>query len=1291
MNKKILSALLLVAFAFASTSMFVSCKDYDDDIKNLQTQIDGLSQTLNAIQTQINNGAILTSVDPIAGGVQIALSNGEKYTITNGKDGAKGDKGDQGEKGDKGDTGATGAAGANGTVWTIGADGYWYQDGVKTDYKAIGEKGDKGDKGDQGEKGEKGDKGDKGDTGATGATGETGAAGESGSSAGTGIYYVPNAETGKFDIYKNGTFVEHTTISFLNDSNNTPSGIITAVKEKETLTLYGVEGGEGGTKYVTISLTAELRSLVFKPKYYFDGIETIIYPWLHDTIMTQPSTPTTHFERQRAAEAEKKVIDLLGLIPAINDEKKVTIDWWGNYYQPTTAEDRQAYIPPTTTFSYGPAWPVDYHLNPANSKVAYANVAGWSVLNPEVINYHTRAAAASDFSSPEKDFGGNTLFNNANGILTVGLQIANPQNLNTHPTLDVFNDEGKQDNNNTVALQVNADAGAITSDYALIYPQKVFVEALAYKKMQTYVKVGKNAAGVDDGTRTNVTSNYAGRVGTAARQGDLLGTLDTSKKVHVWDTPIGALKDPDGAALEVAWNSKINLRDFLELHLGVEQVNKMKADYTYPVELKTLDCSKYEEEKWGLQLSFQLVNYQIAGNVTRDSKFAEVIDAYDGVVEARNVDQTSDVTGKTMTKEAYGDDFQSKSAIDREPLVQVLVKNTKGQVILDGYILLHICEVAPEVKDNKDAIYPAQNYTFDLCQDGVVVTTNWTQFNKIVLTDTLKNMTKEQFDEIYECVKLAGAAENTTADGYKYYEVDQFDQAWDALKKGPATAATAWPKKIGTIDYYPNWQGTTNHVFKWTIPAEELEALTHDKTSLPVTVERWVRFQVDYTSGAAALAPYPYVYVKLTAKIDRKKLSDKFGLKNDNYWYDYATGDVNGWSSVVADIQEPRDAENISGPFVYTFHESLIGNLENTSGTASDATTGNNLHKYYFAPKNETVTGKGPDGKTATRTITAYHPTEQPNYNKLYCKYHGEAHNWVEATLNNTLENCAIDYGKGAFTNKYLYSNVGSTYIKIAEIDQKTGEITLLNTPAATFEEAKLVLNLVGYEEQHKNINTELRTWSAIVSSNECGVAKPIVYDQTPDLFSYQVSWQRPINLQQLDNQYAVDAHTNGNVIYLIDLLKLFDWRGNNVEGKMYDGQYWFWAYYLVNSITIDMDPAHIYTNMHYNDWTKTMADVTSLAELRAWPSGNKTATTYNFGSLINTFNQASKEAAIEQAMGKNPVNNINKEKFGAIKYINNGGNVTKFSVRIPIILEYYWGKIYDTIEIEIDSTAGNH
>ena len=59
MNKRFLSTLLFGALMIASTSVFVSCKDYDDDISNLQTQIDkaALKSDLTALQTQLNNAS----------------------------------------------------------------------------------------------------------------------------------------------------------------------------------------------------------------------------------------------------------------------------------------------------------------------------------------------------------------------------------------------------------------------------------------------------------------------------------------------------------------------------------------------------------------------------------------------------------------------------------------------------------------------------------------------------------------------------------------------------------------------------------------------------------------------------------------------------------------------------------------------------------------------------------------------------------------------------------------------------------------------------------------------------------------------------------------------------------------------------------------------------------------------------------------------------------------------------------------------------------------------------------
>ena len=68
MKKKIFSSLLIAAFGFAVTSSVVSCKDYDDDINDLQSQINKLAtqDALNNMQTTLNS-AITASESKITG------------------------------------------------------------------------------------------------------------------------------------------------------------------------------------------------------------------------------------------------------------------------------------------------------------------------------------------------------------------------------------------------------------------------------------------------------------------------------------------------------------------------------------------------------------------------------------------------------------------------------------------------------------------------------------------------------------------------------------------------------------------------------------------------------------------------------------------------------------------------------------------------------------------------------------------------------------------------------------------------------------------------------------------------------------------------------------------------------------------------------------------------------------------------------------------------------------------------------------------------------------------------
>ena len=224
MKRKYFSALLMGALTIASVSTFTSCKDYDDDISSLQSQIDKLNEMVSKIQGQIDNGAVLTGVNPVENGVKLTLSNGAIYTITNGKDGAKGADGA---------AGVPGTPGKDADIWKIGDDGFWYKNEKKTDWKAVG---------------------------------TDGAAGAAGTAGKNGKYYVPNPQTGTFFVYGDGDKDAYDSgVSYL------ASGIITATWSKDVLTLNGVKNEAG--EQIVINLTTDLKALVFSPEYYYQGIE----------------------------------------------------------------------------------------------------------------------------------------------------------------------------------------------------------------------------------------------------------------------------------------------------------------------------------------------------------------------------------------------------------------------------------------------------------------------------------------------------------------------------------------------------------------------------------------------------------------------------------------------------------------------------------------------------------------------------------------------------------------------------------------------------------------------------------------------------------------------------------------------------------------------------------------------------------------------------------------------------------------------------------------------------------
>ena len=343
MKRKYFSALLMGALTIASVSTFTSCKDYDDDISGLQKQIDDLNKIVKDIQSQINNGAILTDVTDVENGVKISLKkdgNPKEYTITNGTSGTN-------------------------YIWEIGDDGYWYLNKKKTEYKA---------------------KGDKGDTGTAGTAGK---------------YYVPNPATGCFDIYQDGKKVESTQIAYTSTKEN----IITATWEKDALTLLGVKDATDGK--VTISLTTDLKALVFSPEYYYQGIEAF-------EMATYKFKPKT--------------------------VEKVNPD--GNYKTdaPTTAPE---------LFNYAPDMTASYFLNPANAKVEdKAELFSFISADKE----YTRATGAKrDFRVEKVDL-------SKSGMVTV----------HTKYNGDAVKSIADDNQVTVLALQYKGVNGTVTSDFAAV-------------------------------------------------------------------------------------------------------------------------------------------------------------------------------------------------------------------------------------------------------------------------------------------------------------------------------------------------------------------------------------------------------------------------------------------------------------------------------------------------------------------------------------------------------------------------------------------------------------------------------------------------------------------------------------------------------------------------------------------------------------------------------------------------------------------------------------------------------
>ena len=898
-----------------------------------------------------------------------------------------------------------------------------------------------------------------------------------------------------------------------------------------------------------------------------------------------------------------------------------------------------------------------YHANPSTTDTKFENIKGFAVREAEVIS---RGKTPVKFNAVEKLLDNKTqIFENTGGIITVGLQVAEADKGNFVDATGKVNDKASY----IAALQayssLNGTTGedtVITSDYAMLYPEKVWVEGLVWTDMTKKKAEKFDETGVAQKKDLNVTEDmdHDGRPGKYS---------GCEEKCHVWDTPKEALKENPEDAVQLFYNDKTGIR--LDQHLGIHVVRETKTKNAIPFSMpEKVNLTSEKLAEYGLKYEFELVNYLIDSNKTSDSKFCK-LDSLTGNIIAQNV----------KADETAGE--QSLSSVNREPLVRVLLKDIKtGAVIKDGYILVHITKEAPGVDPENAKVVDLHTYThkFDLCHGVTFDATTYAEFNQYVLTDGLDNLEKVNFDAQYTIDAKSTTGEVSVVNHYTTTDANE---------------NTANLHKVGTVKHRKNVDGTTNDAFWVEFTAAELENLTHDGKLDKDGKYTYVTY-ARYKGNKGAGAKYDYLYIKLTIELTRD-LVGKFGIKtkNKDYWFGLHHED-DGLEAVIFNCNSPLNAQDIK-----SWKRSIQGAFEgNGVVLTGDGATGTVQHKFYFTPEQKKVV----ETDAVTGAKTTWIITPQPNaadalYKSLVPEYAGDAptHVWEsEAKANEWINQCAIAYDKGVYQNATLYAYKGAVTgngTKIATINQTTGEVTLDHNTTT-----ERIINAIGYAEDFTD--TEFRAQIGVIASKGCTVLQS-------ENATFLASWQRPINPAETHEVVKLDAKTNADTIFVADILKFYDFRGP-VEGKMETAATkWLWAYYNIKSIEVDCTPENVYTNMgmlndeddDFQKLTKKLSEVNTNAKLYAYDVATdlekKVGTaTFDLRNLNGVnYNNANKSEALFNIFNGT---NVEKAQFGYIIYYNNGANVTRFSVRIPVKVTYEWGTFKTYVTVAIHRTLGN-
>ena len=1036
MNKKYLSVILFSALMLGTTGTFTSCKDYDDDINNLQEQVDKIVADIDALQKAAGSYVTAVKYDAATGKLTVTGGNGETFQLP---------------------------MPTNVPTYSLEVkDGKIY---LKADGSVISEA-------------------------TLPATPE-----------------VPAAFNPELLAWGEDGYLYYGDIKIEGVQKPTLNASITEIQKDGEVIGYIITIGKDSAKFY---VKTDLKSMVFIPDLYVDGIEAAEYGYLYYPYQSKYESKTE------------------GDVDGNKDEGFKIL---GMY---TEGIEYDYAIPDKKTYGeFNPTITVSYNINPTSAKIDEEGLK-FINRNVEVISRAAGEESLIQYVSKSAKV--------ENGVLSVGLKAQGSKIASkAYGEKPIESAQGDGENDATI-FALTSDFTTmgdrdtiITSDYAMLYASQITPVAIAYA----------------DGTETE--NNTYEDMGCPGIKG-----AEAKTKYELYTQPYRAAENRVPKTLYLAYNDEA----------GIDLLDKLCLHYTWDTNTSNSNGGKHKvmsvEEAvntYGMKFEFNLVKYVVGTNQTHDSKYLDPTQIKNGKAIARIVD----ANGETMNQ-------QGVSAIGRHPLVQVLVRDAADKIILDGYIKLEIVrEVANKETDFFDKGNFNFGCTDGQTHYAMKAILTWDEFAYKVL-ETAAVTSKEEFNKLYKLDVKDGIAKQFKRTGeLEYAEVTGTKEKVGKVKEmpnqgGTTTDVLSWELTMCDMQTVylskadeGEYTGSADHAktvyVRYLRDAADAElSENYPAIYLPITIhvvkpeaavqtripEYWYSDNMDHWYGSTWMGGQG-VHVNVDQPYDGKFPVDFINNLNAP-WKIWAL-------NTTTNVQQPEFKISTEGTFA-SYTPTILSKLNGTSGG----------YKYYFRPEINGKKIKGASGKEYTLSVDLLSATDMCD-TKTYT--FGTDFTDVKAAELKQVFNA----NSGFYNNTILYAQAtGGKKTEIAKII--TGSTVYSGDPCIEYQKndvAKDILNAYAHDDA-----ASLTALIGITAYSSCNV----VLSLSDNVYPARIQRPVDIEGKDGKTFTDAEANGSIiNIIDLFDFNDWRDVvfvteNGNTIDTK----NAWLFAYYNFKSAKVDID-----------------------------------------------------------------------------------------------------------------------